>query len=153
MEEVGRATKKKISKVGRSADGKRNVVVAGSETDADFADFAGYPFRPGDRVMGVTRFGAYASHLNIGTSFIRKIPDDWCRPSTIYRTCLQAMSAGRALAQYTIFGRCNVGTCTPAPVHSVFPMACPVWGWQVLCAGRCLRRSGALFHCYLYDSP
>jgi NADPH:quinone reductase-like Zn-dependent oxidoreductase len=76
VEEVGKAPKKKISKVGRSADGKRNVVVAGADTDAG-DDFAGYPFRPGDRVMGVTRFGSYATHLNIGTSFIRKIPEYW----------------------------------------------------------------------------
>lgn len=79
VEEVGKAPKKKISKVGRSADGKRNVVVAGGDPDA--ADgVSGYPFRPGDRVMGVTRFGAYASHLNVGTSYVRKIPDDWYFP-------------------------------------------------------------------------
>ena len=79
VEEVGKAPKKKISKVGRSADGKRNVVVAGGEAGA--ADgFSGYPFRPGDRVMGVTRFGAYASHLNVGTSYVRKIPEDWYTP-------------------------------------------------------------------------
>ncbi len=34
-------------------------------------------FRPGDRVMGVTRFGAYASHININKNYIIKIPDSW----------------------------------------------------------------------------
>lgn len=78
VEEVGKAPKKKISKVGRSADGKRNVVVGGEEQgDAVPDDLSRYPFRPGDRVMGVTRFGAYTSHLNIGTPYIRKIPDYW----------------------------------------------------------------------------
>ena len=67
--EIGKGPKKKLSKVGRSADGKRNVVVGGEESSDDTN--IKYPFRPGDRVMGVTRFGAYASHLNIGTAFIR----------------------------------------------------------------------------------
>ena len=79
VEEVGRAQRKKISKVGRSADGKRNIVVEGDSPTADSSsdDVGRYPFRPGDRVMGVTRFGAYASHLNIATPFIRKIPEGW----------------------------------------------------------------------------
>jgi len=77
VEEVGKAPKKKISRVGRSADGKRNVVVGGTETNSAPDDFGGYPFRPGDRVMGITRFGAFTTHLNVGTPFIRKIPDYW----------------------------------------------------------------------------
>lgn len=76
VEEIGKGPKKKISKVGRSADGKRNVVVSGDGSESS-EDASRYPFRPGDRVMGVTRFGAYASHINIGTSFIRKMPDEW----------------------------------------------------------------------------
>ena len=34
-------------------------------------------FQVGDRVMGVTRFGAYATHLNIASDYLRKIPSDW----------------------------------------------------------------------------
>ncbi len=32
----------------------------------------------GDRIMGVTRFGAYTTHLNINPSYILPLPDDWC---------------------------------------------------------------------------
>ena len=31
----------------------------------------------GDRVMGVTRFGAYATHVNIEQDYIQRLPDDW----------------------------------------------------------------------------
>jgi len=31
----------------------------------------------GDRVMGVTRFGAYASHLNIDARYVIPMPDSW----------------------------------------------------------------------------
>ena len=75
VEEVGRAPRQKLSTIARSADGKRNIVVNGVDT-AD-SDARTYPFRPGDRVMGVTRFGAFASHINIGTAFIRTIPEHW----------------------------------------------------------------------------
>jgi NADPH:quinone reductase-like Zn-dependent oxidoreductase len=34
-------------------------------------------FRPGDRVMGVTRFGGYASHLNTDQRYLVPIPKDW----------------------------------------------------------------------------
>ncbi len=34
-------------------------------------------FKVGDRVMGVIRFGAYASRLNIDQQYITKLPDDW----------------------------------------------------------------------------
>ncbi len=34
-------------------------------------------FREGDRVMGVTRFGGYATHLSINASYVRKIPATW----------------------------------------------------------------------------
>lgn len=34
-------------------------------------------FKVGDRVMGVTRFGAYASHLNIDHRYIVPLPSDW----------------------------------------------------------------------------
>ncbi|MDX1960521.1 MAG: medium chain dehydrogenase/reductase family protein [Leptospiraceae bacterium] len=34
-------------------------------------------FKLGDKVMGVTRFGAYATHINIQTDYIRLIPKSW----------------------------------------------------------------------------
>lgn len=33
--------------------------------------------RPGDRVMGVTRFGAYATHLNIDARYAIPLPENW----------------------------------------------------------------------------
>ncbi len=33
--------------------------------------------RPGDRVMGVTRFGAYATHLHIDSRYLLPIPESW----------------------------------------------------------------------------
>ena len=33
--------------------------------------------RPGDRVMGVTRFGAYTTHLNIDARYAIPIPENW----------------------------------------------------------------------------
>ncbi len=34
-------------------------------------------WQPGDRVMGITRFGAYTDFLNIDERYVVKIPDDW----------------------------------------------------------------------------
>jgi len=34
-------------------------------------------FQVGDRIMGVIRFGAYATHLNIDQRYILKLPADW----------------------------------------------------------------------------
>jgi alcohol dehydrogenase len=33
--------------------------------------------RPGDRIMGVTRFGAYSTHLNIDARYAIPLPADW----------------------------------------------------------------------------
>lgn len=33
--------------------------------------------KPGDRVLGVTRFGGYSTHLNIGAAYAIPLPDDW----------------------------------------------------------------------------
>jgi NADPH:quinone reductase-like Zn-dependent oxidoreductase len=33
--------------------------------------------KPGDRVMGVTRFGAYTTHLVMSEKYLIKIPEDW----------------------------------------------------------------------------
>lgn len=34
-------------------------------------------FKIGDKVMGVTRFGAYASHINIDQEYVTALPDSW----------------------------------------------------------------------------
>lgn len=34
-------------------------------------------YQVGDRIMGVTRFGAYASHLNIDARYVRHLPATW----------------------------------------------------------------------------
>lgn len=34
-------------------------------------------FKKGDRIMGVTRFGGYATHLNIDARYIYSLPKDW----------------------------------------------------------------------------
>lgn len=34
-------------------------------------------FRPGDRIMGLTRFGAYTDLINVDYRYIRKIPSSW----------------------------------------------------------------------------
>jgi alcohol dehydrogenase len=34
-------------------------------------------FKVGDKVMGVTRFGGYATHLNIGSAYIYNLPSAW----------------------------------------------------------------------------
>jgi len=33
--------------------------------------------KPGDRIMGVTRFGGYCTHLNIGSQYAIPLPEDW----------------------------------------------------------------------------
>lgn len=34
-------------------------------------------FKPGDRVMGVTRFGAFANYINTGHQYVIRLPDEW----------------------------------------------------------------------------
>jgi alcohol dehydrogenase len=44
------------------------------------AEASGKPpptFRPGSRVIGVTRFGAYATALNVGVGYLRPLPPGW----------------------------------------------------------------------------
>src|SRR5512134_558951 len=33
--------------------------------------------RPGDRVIALTRFGAYATALNVGTRYLHPVPEGW----------------------------------------------------------------------------
>jgi alcohol dehydrogenase len=42
------------------------------KTGSDVKDF-----KIEDKIMGVIRFGAYATHLNIDTGYILKLPDNW----------------------------------------------------------------------------
>lgn len=34
-------------------------------------------FEPGDKIMGVIRFGAYATHLNINKNYVTPLPSNW----------------------------------------------------------------------------
>jgi alcohol dehydrogenase len=34
-------------------------------------------FNAGDKVIGVTKFGAFTSHININKNYLRKLPTDW----------------------------------------------------------------------------
>jgi len=34
-------------------------------------------FAIGDRVIGVTKFGAFVSHINLSKDYLIKLPDDW----------------------------------------------------------------------------
>ena len=34
-------------------------------------------FRPGDQVIALTRFGAYATALNVGIPYLRRVPHGW----------------------------------------------------------------------------
>ncbi len=34
-------------------------------------------FRVGDKIMGITRFGAYATHLNIDSDYVIPLPENW----------------------------------------------------------------------------
>lgn len=36
--------------------------------------------QPGDRVIALTRFGAYATALNVGTQYLRRVPEGWTMP-------------------------------------------------------------------------
>ncbi len=38
-------------------------------------------FKSGDRVMGIIRFGAYTTHLNIDHRYVVALPDDWDFPT------------------------------------------------------------------------
>jgi len=34
-------------------------------------------FNPGDKVIGITKFGAYATHINLNKNYLLKLPDNW----------------------------------------------------------------------------
>jgi alcohol dehydrogenase len=41
---------------------------------------ANAPFSVGDRVVALTRFGAYATALNVGMAYLRRVPEGWDFP-------------------------------------------------------------------------
>lgn len=43
----------------------------------DGSSTAPAPLAVGDRVLGVTRFGAYASAINLRRDYVRRVPDSW----------------------------------------------------------------------------
>lgn len=51
--------------------------VPGLEYSGDIIDPGDSNFMKGQRVMGVTRFGAYSDHLNIDNRYLTPLPDDW----------------------------------------------------------------------------
>eukprot|EP00741_Cyanophora_paradoxa_P021757 tig00000241_g21000.t1 len=50
---------------------------ASAEGSAGLAGADDAPLRPGDRVMGLTRFGGYATHINADVRYLRRIPEAW----------------------------------------------------------------------------
>lgn len=71
--------------------------------------------RPGDRVMGVTRFGAYTTHLNIDARYVLPLPSGWDFPTgaaylvqtlTAYYglTTLGALQRGQTLLIHSVAG-------------------------------------------------
>ncbi len=69
--------------------------------------------RPGDRVMGITRFGAFATGLNIPERYVVPIPNDWtCSTAAAY--LVQTITA--------YYGLFNLGALQPGQnilLHSV----------------------------------
>lgn len=51
--------------------------VPGLEFAGDVIDAGESDFNIGDRVMGVTRFGAYTDHINIDHQYVSLLPEDW----------------------------------------------------------------------------
>lgn len=51
--------------------------IPGLEFAGDILDPGESDYKEGQRVMGVTRFGAYADHLNIDNRYISVLPEDW----------------------------------------------------------------------------
>ncbi len=70
-------------------------------------------FRAGDRVMGITRFGAFTTGINISERYVVAIPDDWdCSTAAAY--LVQTITA--------YYGLFNLGALQPGQnilLHSV----------------------------------
>ncbi|CAG9460240.1 unnamed protein product [Pedinophyceae sp. YPF-701] len=76
------------------------------------------PFRPGDRVMGCTRFGAYADYVVSPAALLRPIPDSWSvaqgaaclvQALTMYYAlvALGGLRAGHAVMVHSLAGGCG----------------------------------------------
>lgn len=62
---------------GLYAAAPKDSYIPGLEFAGDILDPGDSDYKVGQRVMGVTRFGAYADHLNIDKRYISKLPEDW----------------------------------------------------------------------------
>ena len=51
--------------------------IPGLEYSGEISNPGSSSFQKGDRVMGITKFGAYADRLNIDHRYLTKIPDNW----------------------------------------------------------------------------
>ena len=70
VEEIGRGRSRGGRGRGRGGRGR-------DEKDGRDRGRGGSRFQIGDRVMGVTRFGAYASHINIDARYLQPLPQKW----------------------------------------------------------------------------
>ena len=70
------------------------------------------PLKEGDRVLGVKRFGAYASHLNVKTDYLRKLPRGYSFAQGA------ALPAQGLTAYYALFELGNLKKGDTVLVHS-----------------------------------
>ncbi len=87
--------------------------------------------RPGDRVMGVTRFGGYTSHLNIDARYVIPLPGDWdfntgaaylVQTLTAYYglKTLGAMERGQNVLIHSVAGGVGLQALKIAKAHDCF---------------------------------
>jgi alcohol dehydrogenase len=62
---------------------------------------------PGDRVIVLTRFGAYATALNVGTQYLRRVPDGWTMEQAA-AWAVQGLTAWYGLVRLGDVGRDDV---------------------------------------------
>ena len=70
-------------------------------------------FQKGDRVMGVTRFGAYATHVVVTSSYLRPVPESWSSQQAASFLC-QALTAWYGLVE---LGSLNPPASSPSRVQ------------------------------------
>lgn len=66
-----------LSPEGLEFSGIVTAVGPQSTQSTDGSSTAPAPLAIGDRVLGVTRFGAYASAINLRFDYVRRVPDSW----------------------------------------------------------------------------
>jgi synaptic vesicle membrane protein VAT-1 len=64
-------------------------------------------FRPGDRVIALTRFGAYASALNVGLEYLHRVPEGWTMEQAA-AWAVQGLTAWHGLVTLGAVGRNDV---------------------------------------------